>query len=1200
MLSVGSRPVALGLVEKIEHRVFDAPPGHVNNLKVDQRAKSTRQPANGNIQRPGAEERPELKPELSIVVKALQVALDNVGTHQAYVQVPDVPMPSALQQWSSSLCLEMQQLEVNALAEANTALSRLKENDWKTVSRGTPGVNEVSGLRPGRVYVLRAKIIVTQYQQVSEEHIVKLVCEPSDNLVFQTKPTAPGPPAPPALASRERKALKLKWSVPEETGGAGPLSYHLYVSPVPAELESQAKPDEEGFLRVYSGEERAYKIVKLTPGTKYTFRLRATNAIGDSHLSLCSSFTTQATVPSVPDAPVTVASTSNSITLQWSAPAENGSPITSYQLEQDDGRGGDFSMVYAGIQTMFIASGLRSGLQYRFRVKAENDEGRSMWSQPAVATTAAVPPASPCGLTVVGATRAAATLKWNPPDDAGGSRVVVYEVQLQAKGRAAVEHMGNDWLRIFEGDAQACTINSLRAGCTYRARVRARNAAGWGQFSVPVDVATAAGVPEAPEPPNIGHVEPTLLGVQWQAPSHDGGAKVSGYRLEVAQAAPCACGQCPGRGSSALLLQQPCEAALPDSSVVMPVSADERSAEIRDLQPGGVYFFRLQAINNQGSSQWSEWARLQTLPDVPCAPDAPFPAAVSSSSITVQWAAPDGQGAPVTSFVLEGGRPVHHTSSEPSVQDTEQQSHVEFRQLYRGPSTSYEVKGLEPATQYVYRVAAVNSVGSGPWSSETSIVSAPAAPGMPELLKASSLSSSEIEVNWHAPSVTNGRPVTSYVVEMSSGAAASSTGNGPSGKKASQTLVWAQLYSGSDNYCVATGLLPGKIYHFRVRAANACGFGAVSAPVSTTTRPAPPSAPARIQFGQRSATHVRLRWDAPEEENGAPVTMYQLEMAKVGDESVHDAASGWQVVYTGKESASKVQELQPGTKYTFRVAAMNAAGQGMYSAHESVSTSLAPPGPPEQMEVTSSGLDSNDVAAAWVVLSWQPPTPSPAAAPATSYEVEGHEVALPTSSSSSTSLAPTPNQQVAFKLTVGRGTTESRLEQLVQGTHYSVRLRSVGADGTGHSSWSTDFIFTTPGERPMRSILSADAILASAPSGPAPGAGRSKGVPNTRRAKRMASNSGATVATCSSGDSEDGSASVTNVSTKRGSQPTSRKIATAGTPAAKKAPVKKNMMKKVKGLLHTYRWYLYAFLAFVLFAAFVLVPMLKRMRGPKV
>ena len=132
---------------------------------------------------------------------------------------------------------------------------------------------------------------------------------------------------------------------------------------------------------------------------------------------------------------------------------------------------------------------------------SSHQEGKGSWSLAAVATTAACPPSSPASVGVVGSNRTSATLSWLPPSEVNGASVSAFEVQLQAKTRPAVEHMGPEWLKIFEGGAMACTINSLRAGCSYRARVRAANSAGWGQFCIPEDITTAPDVPDVPSPP---------------------------------------------------------------------------------------------------------------------------------------------------------------------------------------------------------------------------------------------------------------------------------------------------------------------------------------------------------------------------------------------------------------------------------------------------------------------------------------------------------------------------------------------------------------------------------------------------------------------------------------------------------------------------------------------------------------------------
>jgi len=51
------------------------------------------------------------------------------------------------------------------------------------------------------------------------------------------------------------------------------------------------------------------------------------------------------------------------VTLRWQAPPDNGSGITFYKLEMDDGRGGDFQHVYGGQsdQLSAVITGLQVG-----------------------------------------------------------------------------------------------------------------------------------------------------------------------------------------------------------------------------------------------------------------------------------------------------------------------------------------------------------------------------------------------------------------------------------------------------------------------------------------------------------------------------------------------------------------------------------------------------------------------------------------------------------------------------------------------------------------------------------------------------------------------------------------------------------------------------------------------------------------------
>ena len=100
-------------------------------------------------------------------------------------------------------------------------------------------------------------------------------------------------------------------------------------------------------------------------------------------LSACSSPRSPHFPPSFPPAPPPLFRAQSSITLQWRLPHDNGSQISSFRLERDDGNGNDgggdggggggFQLVYAGPNITATAEGLRSGLRYAFRLLAEND-----------------------------------------------------------------------------------------------------------------------------------------------------------------------------------------------------------------------------------------------------------------------------------------------------------------------------------------------------------------------------------------------------------------------------------------------------------------------------------------------------------------------------------------------------------------------------------------------------------------------------------------------------------------------------------------------------------------------------------------------------------------------------------------------------------------------------------------------------------
>ncbi|GFR50352.1 hypothetical protein Agub_g12561 [Astrephomene gubernaculifera] len=1051
------------------------------------------------------------------------------------------PLSNVPEGLNPTYMLEIQQLENAESSPGST---------WLSVYRGNKLTCKVSELKSGRSYAARLLASVESGSLADEtSHVagVEVRVLHADHIVFATPSAVPSGMQPPSLVQRARNALKLKWTVPEDPGGVFDLTYVLQVSPAPQGLEGSRTY--MGFVEVYRGPERSFKVVKLQPGVRYTSRVQAINPVGEGPFSLCSAYTTQATVPTQPQPPTVQSATASTLTLRWTPPADNGSPVTGYSLERDDGAGGDFALVYGGPNTTFTLKGLRPGTGYRFRLRADNDEGRSIWSATTTLLTGAAPPSSPEAMQVTSAGRTSARLVWRAPEEDGGSNVLAFEVELQAISRAATACMGTDWLKVFDNEVPGCTIESLCPGCAYQVRVRAKNAAGCGSWTLPLQFTTAAHVPEAPQTLHAARCSPSSIYVLWAPPRHDGGSKVLQYRLEMAPAG-CHCGMCPqalAAAPAAMLPYGPPGVGFavppPPPPPPPPLAAQHGSAMLRPtlcpavtpvtvytsetvgweqqgLQPGCRYIFRVQALNAQGASPWTEWMASATTADVPLTPAPPAVSCVTAADLVLSWQVPPGQGAPVTQYSVEvatlpqAPAALLQLPGRTGIVTDPWVATLGFKLSYRGPETGCQVRGLEPFTAYAFRLCAHNDVGPSQWSVCVAAVTGHAPPTCPKSLAAQPSSSSLVALSWAPPERDFGEPVVSYTVDMAA-AGRSGHGGGKNAGNGSSASSWSHVYTGPGSACQAGGLAPGRTYQFRVRACNACGWSPYSPVVTATTLPAPPSAPGKPAASGRTSSGFRVRWEEPEHTYGAHVTSYVLEVSEAGTDE-------WAAIYTGSDIATKVSSLLPATKYLVRVAAVNSAGQGAYSECEAVTTLLLPPLPPSDLSVKEAGSElamlSSDAAMQGaspaadaasgasttavpagsqtsVLVSWQEP-----ASDATHAAVLGYEIVATPKPGSEAAAGPGGG---VIKLNVAGRRCDARLEGVVPGCLYGIRVRSVGVEGTGHSGWSEEVgVATRP--RPDMDALS---VCSSGGAGVASGGSATGGMSQRRSgtgAKRAA------------------------------------------------------------------------------------------------
>src|SRR5207245_476639 len=137
-------------------------------------------------------------------------------------------------------------------------------------------------------------------------------------------------------------------------------------------------------------------------------------------------------------------------------------------------------------------------------------------------------------------------------------------------------------------------------------------------------------------------------------------------------------------------------------------------------------------------------------------------------------------------------------------------------------ATTYSDTGLTHTTTYTYRVSAINSVGTGSPSSTTSATTLAAAPSPPTALTATTVSSSQVNLSWTAPSDNGRSAITGYMIERST------DGGSTWSKLVANTGITGTTYSD-------IGLAHGATYTYRVSAINSIGTGSPSSTASATT-----------------------------------------------------------------------------------------------------------------------------------------------------------------------------------------------------------------------------------------------------------------------------------------------------------------------------------------------------------------------------
>ncbi|XP_077328079.1 phosphatidylinositol phosphatase PTPRQ isoform X3 [Lithobates pipiens] len=275
------------------------------------------------------------------------------------------------------------------------------------------------------------------------------------------------------------------------------------------------------FFQNISGAQTEGKLTNLDPFKTYVASVSAfTKAGNGNQFSNTIQFTTEESAPDSVQNMRCVATSWQSILVQWDPPARPNGKITQYVLI--------FQNVATFVRTTdnaYTFRDLLSNTTYNFSIQAANSAGKGKEDICNATTKSEEVPSAPRHVTFISIDSTSVTLQWNRPDQTNGY-LKNYKITAQLLSTECYDWNFGECVETsmdfysYGDNIVEKTIYGLKKYRWYRFKVYASTNAGYGTSSSWINVQTLSGPAEGP-PQNINAVatSPQSINISWSGPA---------------------------------------------------------------------------------------------------------------------------------------------------------------------------------------------------------------------------------------------------------------------------------------------------------------------------------------------------------------------------------------------------------------------------------------------------------------------------------------------------------------------------------------------------------------------------------------------------------------------------------------------------------------------------------------------------------